>query len=127
MGRIATTPQDASQDNVQDTSQDTCSNTLKGRILATYHPYVKPAEGIEDLVNEGDGIFFFGYVEGVRDEFGLGVVFGHGGAEGLVGVWAGGFVTCCWRRLGRVPTLRNDGQGTPCRILMLLHELPAHI
>lgn len=62
------------------------------------HPDIEAAEGVEDLVDEGDGVFFFGNVEGVGDELGLRVVFGDGGGEGLVGVcvWAGGSVTC-WR------------------------------
>lgn len=40
-------------------------------------PDVEASEGVEDLVDQGEGLVFFGYVEGVGDYFCVGVGLGE--------------------------------------------------
>lgn len=60
------------------------------------HPDVEATEGVEELVEQGYGVFFVGDVEGVGDELGVWVCGGEGLGEGGVGVGAGGLIAGCW-------------------------------
>lgn len=56
------------------------------------YPNVQATEAVEDLIDENEGLFLLGNVEGIRNDLGVGAELSQFFNEGLVGRVAGRLV-----------------------------------